>query len=105
MRAIHSLERNKELRTVIDTRIERAESRIRGYLLGNGLDTVDLAGYHVSLGEAGELRVMPDPEWVAPSVRQLPLPRPGETVELALVTSRTTSLVEPSIASQSEPRE
>jgi hypothetical protein len=57
MRAIRSLAYNRELQPLVDARIERAESRIRGYLLTRDLPAVRLGAYLVEMDEAGDLRL------------------------------------------------
>jgi predicted RNA-binding Zn-ribbon protein involved in translation (DUF1610 family) len=72
IRAVRSLAINSEKAVVIYRRIERAEERIRGYLLANGLASANLGGYQVDL-EGEEIRLIPLPP---PDAKQLPLPNP-----------------------------
>jgi hypothetical protein len=79
MHAARSLAYNRELKPVIEGRIERAESKIRGYLLGHGLDADKVGAFEVAIDDNGDIsyaRLSID-EW-----EQLELPQTTEIKEL-----------------------
>ena len=71
MRAARSLNYNRELQPLVEERIERAEGKLRGYLLARGLTRLRLGAFQVEMGEGGAIdieRVPLDDNW-----RQMPL--------------------------------
>ena len=54
MRSIRSLAYNRELQPLVEDRIERAESSLRGYLLINGLAATRVGFYQVEMDEEGD---------------------------------------------------
>jgi len=55
MRAVRSLAYNRELKPVIDGRIERAEGKVRGYMLTNNQTTTRIGVFQVEIDEGGDL--------------------------------------------------
>lgn len=55
MRAVRSLAYNRELNPVIVGRIERAEAKVRGYMLVNGLTSTRIGAFQVEMDEDGDL--------------------------------------------------
>lgn len=102
MRAVRSLAYNRELKPVIEGRIERAETNIRGYMLANSLRTTQIGAFEVEMDEDGDLALsrLPMDEW-----EQMPLPRVSEfqeedeedylTEEQMFAGIRTEPVVEP----------
>lgn len=71
MRAARSLNYNRELQPLVEERIERAEGKLRGYLLARGLTRLRLGAFEVEIDEEGAIDIerMPlDDNW-----RQMPL--------------------------------
>ena len=84
MRAVRSLAYNRELKPLVEGRIERAESKIRGYLLTNSLTATRIGPYQVEMNEEGDIaysRLLVD-EW-----EQLPLPQVTGSREAAEVSA------------------
>ena len=76
MRAIRSLAYNRNLKPVIEGRIERAEAKVRGYMMVNELSSTRIGAFEVEMGEEGDLsltRLQMD-EW-----QQLSLPRVADS--------------------------
>ena len=76
MRAVRSLAYNRELRPVIEGRIERAEAKVRRHMMVNGLSATRIGAFEVEMDEEGDLsltRLQLD-EW-----QQLSLPRVADT--------------------------
>ena len=76
MRAVRSLAYNRELKPVIDGRIERAEAKVRGYMLASDQTTTRIGAFQVDIDEDGDLaltRLQMD-DW-----QQLSLPRVTES--------------------------
>ena len=102
MRAIRSLAYNRELKPVIDGRIERAETKVRGFMLVNGLTSTRIGAFQIDMDEDGDLeleRLQMD-EW-----QQLSIPRVNElqrkseeeviTEEPTFIGSRIERTMEP----------
>ena len=73
MRAIRSLSYNRGLQPLVEGRIERAESKLRGYLLKQNLTATRVGPYEVEMDEEGDIslsRLPVDDGW-----EQLSLPR------------------------------
>jgi hypothetical protein len=73
MRAIRSLAYNRELQPLVEGRIERAESKLRGYLIRQNLTVTRIGPYEVELDGEGDIllsRLPMDDGW-----EQLSLPR------------------------------
>jgi hypothetical protein len=72
MRSIRSLAYNRELKPLVEDRIERAEASLRGYLLTNGLAATRVGPYQVEMDEEGDISLtrLPVDDW-----QQLPLPQ------------------------------
>ena len=73
MRAIRSLAYNRELQPLVEGRIERAESKLRGYLIRQDLTATRIGPYEVEMDGDGEIllsRLPMDDGW-----EQLSLPR------------------------------
>ncbi len=85
MRAIRSLAYNRELQPLVEGRIERAESKIRGYLLTNSLTATRIGPYQVEINEEGDIdysRLPVDDNW-----QQLSLPQVTGSQEAAEVSA------------------
>ena len=55
MRAIRSLAYNRGLKPLVEERIERAESKLRGYLLRQNSTAERIGSYEVEMDEDGEI--------------------------------------------------
>ena len=75
VRAVASLARNRKLKAVVERRIEKAESRIKAYLLLHGITSAHLGRYHVEMNDEGELELTP---LSLLDGRQPPLPGVGD---------------------------
>ena len=76
MRAVRSLAYNRNLKPVIEGRIERAEAKVRGYMMVNELSSTRIGAFEVDMDEDGDLsltRLQLD-DW-----QQLSLPRVADT--------------------------
>jgi hypothetical protein len=76
MRAVRSLAYNRKLKPVIEGRIERAEAKVRGYMMVNGLSSSRIGAFEVELDEDGDLSLtrLQSDDW-----QQLSLPRVDDT--------------------------
>lgn len=65
MRAVRSLVYNRKMKPVIEGRIERAEAKIRSYLLSHDLTSSRLGSFQVDMDEMGELNIeqLPVDDW------------------------------------------
>lgn len=91
MRAARSLNYNRKLQSVVAERIERAEGRIRGYLLAQGLTTLRLGAFEVAMDEEGAIhleRVPMDDKW-----QQMPLPERSRDRQPNLVSGGTVTVM------------
>ena len=76
MRAVRSLAYNRELKPVIEGRIERAEAKVRGFMMANELSSTRIGAFEVEMDEDGDLSLtrLELDDW-----QQLSLPRDADT--------------------------
>src|SRR5689334_22694668 len=79
-RALSILEHNRRLKAVAEERIEKAESRVRSYLLLYGFTSARLAGFQIEL-DGDELKLTR-------------LPSEGEAEQLSFLLPETASATE-----------
>ena len=72
MRAARSLAYNRALKPVIVGRIERAETKVRGFMLANGLTSTRIGAFQIDMDDDGDLKLerLQMDEW-----QQLSIPR------------------------------
>jgi hypothetical protein len=55
LRAVRSLAYNREMKPVIEGRIERAEAKVRGFMMINGLSSSRIGAFKVIMDEDGDI--------------------------------------------------
>ena len=96
-RAVASLARNRALKAVCESRIERAQAQIISYLLQQGVTTACWSGYQVTMDEVGDLALTPLP---AVDARQPLLPNMDVVVPLRPEDGHIPSLREEPVTSE-----